>query len=80
MGSGRGGKSDLDFSSVEEPTDLATWECCAIIFFTYVTTRVSCWTLLSSSEKAAVFGVALAVGGRSLEERRLGVVAVPFAG
>lgn len=30
--------------------------------------------------KRQLFGVALAVGGRSLEERRLGVVAVPFAG
>lgn len=34
--------------------------------FMYVTTRVSCWTLLSSSSRQPV-GVAIAVGGRFLE-------------
>lgn len=40
---------DLDFSSVLQPADLATWESWANIIFIYVTTRVSCRTLFSKA-------------------------------
>lgn len=61
------GRSEPGCSSVEELTDLATWEWCAIIFL--FMSPPGCPVGLSPCilSKGKVLGVALAVGGRSLE-------------
>lgn len=68
VGSGGGGESSaLGFSSGKEPTDLATWEWCAIIFI-YVTTRCPVGTLSFHPFQRQLVRVASAVGGCSLEK------------
>lgn len=68
VGSGGGdGSCHLGFSSVEEPTDLATCEWCAIIFL--FVSPPGCPVGLSFHPlQRQLVGVALAVGGPSLEE------------
>lgn len=66
MASGRAGRRDLDFSAVEEPTDLATWERCAIIFL--FMSPPGCPVELPFSPLQRLLSMTLAVGGHSLKE------------